>query len=126
MIHARLTALVEQVVKDQHVLARLGRAVSATELRYHQRGRSWQFAQIYCSGDDPGQIGRNSIVVPPRPHRASGTNQTPPLKGFGEPCAEEPHARFDGRRLETEPYGVTSPAPTPASFRASDLISRKT
>jgi hypothetical protein len=26
----------------------------------------------------------------------------PAVKGVGEPCAGEPHARFDGRELETE------------------------
>ncbi len=26
----------------------------------------------------------------------------PPVKNVGEPCAGEPHARFDGRELETE------------------------
>ena len=35
------------------------------------------------------------------------------MKGVGEPCAGEPHARFDGRGLETERYGVTAPAPDP-------------
>jgi len=27
----------------------------------------------------------------------------PPVKNVGKPCAGEPHARFDGRELETEP-----------------------
>jgi hypothetical protein len=26
----------------------------------------------------------------------------PPVKNVGKPCAGEPHARFDGRELETE------------------------
>ena len=26
----------------------------------------------------------------------------PPVKNVGKPCAGEPHARFDGRGLETE------------------------
>jgi hypothetical protein len=29
----------------------------------------------------------------------------PAVKDVGEPCAGEPHARFDGRALETERYG---------------------
>ena len=37
------------------------------------------------------------------------------MKGVGEPCAGEPHARFDGRGLETERYGVTAPAPDPTN-----------
>jgi hypothetical protein len=28
----------------------------------------------------------------------------PPVKNVGKPCAGEPHARFDGRRLETKRY----------------------
>jgi hypothetical protein len=38
------------------------------------------------------------------------------VKGVGEPCAGEPHARFDGRGLETERYGVTAPAPDPTNL----------
>ena len=38
------------------------------------------------------------------------------MKGVGEPCAGEPHARFDGRGLETERYGVTAPAPDPTNL----------
>jgi hypothetical protein len=29
----------------------------------------------------------------------------PPVKNVGKPCAGEPHARFDGRELETERTG---------------------
>ena len=39
------------------------------------------------------------------------------MKGVGEPCAGEPHARFDGRGLETERYGVTAPAPDPTNLQ---------
>ena len=35
------------------------------------------------------------------------------MKDVGEPCAGEPHARFDGRGLETERDRVTAPAPDP-------------
>src|SRR5665648_814236 len=37
----------------------------------------------------------------------AGSGRTPPVKGVGEPCAGEPHARFDGRGLETERTSVT-------------------
>jgi hypothetical protein len=40
------------------------------------------------------------------------------VKGVGEPCAGEPHARFDGRGLETERYSVTAPAPDPTNLPA--------
>ena len=33
----------------------------------------------------------------------AGTGRTPAVKNVGEPCAGEPHARFDGEGLETEP-----------------------
>jgi hypothetical protein len=58
----------------------------------------------------------SGIVAAPRPNRAwraSGSGRTPPVKGVGEPCAGEPHARFDGRGLETERISVTAPAPDP-------------
>ena len=35
------------------------------------------------------------------------------MKGVGEPCAGEPHARFDGRGLEPERDSVTAPVPDP-------------
>jgi len=38
------------------------------------------------------------------------------VKGVGEPCAGEPHARFDGRGLETERAGVTAPVPDPTNL----------
>ena len=38
------------------------------------------------------------------------------MKGDGEPCAGEPHARFDGRGLETERISVTAPAPDPTNL----------
>ena len=40
------------------------------------------------------------------------------VKNVGEPCAGEPHARFDGRELETECISVTAPAPDPTILRA--------
>ncbi len=39
--------------------------------------------------------------------------RTPPVKGVGEPCAGEPHARFDGGELEKECcYGSRSRRPS--------------
>ncbi len=40
------------------------------------------------------------------------------MKGVGEPCAGQPHARFDGRGLETERTSVTAPAPDPTNLQA--------
>ena len=37
-----------------------------------------------------------------------------PVKNVGKPCAGEPHARFDGRGLETGPQPAeTAPVPDP-------------
>jgi hypothetical protein len=71
----------------------------------------------------------------------------PPVKNVGKPCAGEPHARFDGRGLETEaipamveakaargetPAGAlrptaeplaTAPAPDPPRLRSLMLAS---
>jgi hypothetical protein len=44
------------------------------------------------------------------------------VKGVGEPCAGEPHARFDGRGLETERYGVTAPAPDPTILSGDTAV----
>jgi hypothetical protein len=41
------------------------------------------------------------------------------VKGVGEPCAGEPHARFDGRGLETERDSVTAPVPDPTNLPRS-------
>ncbi len=38
----------------------------------------------------------------PGPTGPGGSSRTPRVKNVGEPCAGEPHARFDGRELETE------------------------
>jgi RNA-directed DNA polymerase len=68
----------------------------------HQRGRAWGFNQLYRSPNDLGLISLNGIVVAPGPTRPGGSSRTPPVKNVGEPCAGEPHARIDGRELETE------------------------
>jgi hypothetical protein len=44
------------------------------------------------------------------------------VKGVGEPCAGEPHARFDGRGLETERTSVTAPAPDPTILTALGIV----
>src|SRR5215471_782625 len=41
----------------------------------------------------------------------------PPVKNVGKPCAGEPHARFDGRGLETAPLPAeTAPIPDPPMY----------
>jgi hypothetical protein len=50
----------------------------------------------------------------------------PAVNDVGEPCAGEPHARFDGRGLETRrKYYVGAPAPDPTRGREIDgLLTR--
>src|SRR3954447_10672090 len=38
----------------------------------------------------------------PGPACPGGISRIPPVNGVGKPCAGEPHARIDGRELETE------------------------
>jgi hypothetical protein len=40
--------------------------------------------------------------LPPDPSGTGGKGRMPAVNDVGEPCAGEPHARFDGRGLETE------------------------
>ncbi len=43
----------------------------------------------------------------------------PAVKDVGEPCAGEPHARFDGGWEETRPVGLTQPH-SPGASRLPD------
>ena len=49
----------------------------------------------------------------------------PAVNDVGEPCAGEPHARFEGRGLETEPLAMVTakgqPTGKPAATRPQDL-----
>ena len=55
----------------------------------------------------------------------------PAVNDVGEPCAGEPHARFDGRGLETEARdltmvaGVAQPTGKPAEQRPQALPQEK-
>jgi hypothetical protein len=41
----------------------------------------------------------------------AGSGRTPPVKDIGEPCAGEPHARFDGRGWKRSSRYHASPSP---------------
>jgi hypothetical protein len=43
--------------------------------------------------------------MPPGPSGPGGERRMLTVNDLGEPCAGEPHARFDGRGLETEHPG---------------------
>src|SRR4051812_22717756 len=81
-----------------------------------------QAATILELGDAPGAaVTRSPGPGQPRWSRhpaqtlpgLAGTGRTPPVKDVGKPCAGEPHARFDGRGLETDRTYGTAPAPDP-------------
>ena len=54
----------------------------------------------------------------PGPSGPGGGDRMPAVNGVGEPCAGEPHARFDGRELETEQIGHGHGEERPAGNRA--------
>ena len=80
-----------------------------------RRAWGWGIKQVLLSPDHLGLIILDGTVIPPRPFRPwRGTGRTPTVKNVGKPCAGEPHARFDGRGLETEPRPAeTAPVPDP-------------
>ena len=81
----------------------------------HKRSRAWGWRLVaYQAPDRLGLISLTGTVAAPRPIWDGGPGRTPPVKDVGEPCAGKPHARFDGRRLETEPT-VTAPAAYPTA-----------
>jgi hypothetical protein len=45
----------------------------------------------------------------------------PAVNDVGEPCAGEPHARFDGRALETEQPGEASAVPRPVCWTSHPM-----
>jgi hypothetical protein len=45
----------------------------------------------------------------------------PPVNGVGEPCAGEPHARYDGRGLETGRHVLPHRA-SPRPYNADDRV----
>ena len=46
----------------------------------------------------------------------------PAVKNVGEPCAGEPHARIDGRELETSSTTGYAPVPDPTGDLRLDLV----
>jgi RNA-directed DNA polymerase len=64
-------------------------------------------------GPDPPRWSRRSAQTLPG---LAGKGRTPTVKNVGKPGAGEPHARFDGRGLETDRIYGTAPAPDPPRF----------
>ena len=123
-MRARLAAPVEEVVQDINTFLRgwagyfrYGNSAHTFDKirsyalmrvalfmgKRHQRGRAWGFARRLpiTQPARPDLPQRNRRRPQAQPGLA-GSGRTPPVKDVGEPCAGEPHARFDGRELETE------------------------
>jgi len=72
----------------------------------HRRSRGFGRSVVYFrSPNYLGLLSLDGLVAAPRPFRAWRVNRMPAVNDVGEPCAGEPHARFDGRELETERLG---------------------
>jgi hypothetical protein len=68
-----------------------------------RRAWRWGLKQLLLSPNRMGLISLDGTVVAPRPFPGlARQGRTPPVKSVGKPCAGEPHARFDGRGLETD------------------------
>src|SRR4051812_1009979 len=83
----------------------------------HRRSRSFgTYVIAFASPNYLGLVDLLGIVAAPDPSGTGGQpgqRRMPTVNDVGEPCAGEPHARFDGRRLETERASVTAPAADP-------------
>ena len=70
-----------------------------------------------CLGQSPDHLGLINLMGSsshPGPIGPGGRLcRTPAVNGVGEPCAETPHARFDGRALETGSARWPSAGPGP-------------
>ena len=78
---------------DHHAVDRIARFVA----KRHKRGwgYGWKVV-VYQSPNRLGLISLNGTIVAPRPTgRGVRDAECPPVKNVGEPCAGEPHARFD-------------------------------
>src|SRR5205809_6696532 len=129
------------------VPARLGRVFPIRELRPHircdqpvrpgtagrVRGQAPQTQPPlgHAAGDlrVTGQLRADHLVRnrhrPQALPALAGTGRTPTVKNVGEPCAGEPHARFDGEGLETEPRPPRQSLTLPRINRARGGCLRK-
>ena len=82
-----------------HVWTRVALAIA----RRHKRSRGYGWSVLaYQSPNHLGLISLSGTVVAPRPFKDWRVNRMPAVNDVGKPCAGEPHARIDGRGLETE------------------------
>ena len=83
-----------------YALWRLGLWLSKRGNRRHGWRRGVTQVLLSPGSPGPGQPPSNRHPAPALPGLAR-EGRTPPVKNVGKPCAGEPHARFDGRGLET-------------------------
>lgn len=79
-----------------------------------RRAWGWGIKQVLLSPSHLGLISLDGTVIPPRPFRDWRGNRTPTVKNVGKPCAGKPHARFDGRGLETDRTMRNRASPRPS------------
>ena len=83
--------------------ARFGKIRSYARMRLalflakrNRRSREFGWSVVaFQSPDQLGLVTLSGIVVDPRPFRDWREGRMPAVNGVGEPCAGEPHARFD-------------------------------
>jgi len=83
-----------------HVWTRMALVIA----RRHKRSRRYGWSVLaYQSPDHLGLISLSGTVIAPRPFKDwREKSRMPAVNDVGKPCAGEPHARIDGRGLETE------------------------
>ena len=74
--------------------ARMRLALFLSKRNRRSRAFGWSVV-AFQSPDQLGLITLSGIVVAPRPFRDWRASRMPAVNGVGEPCAGEPHARFD-------------------------------
>jgi hypothetical protein len=80
-----------------------------------RRAWGWGMTQVLLSPQRLGLVRWSCHPAQTLPGLA-GQGRTPTVKNLGKPCAGEPHARFDGRGLETDHDQWHRASPRPSHF----------
>jgi RNA-directed DNA polymerase len=121
--HSRLRVPIEEIVGDMNRFLRgwtayfrygnsthrFEKMTSYARLRLtivvakrHQRRRGWGRSVVFFqSPNQLGLVGLTGLLPHPDPSGTGGKDRMPAVNDVGKPCAGEPHARIDGRELET-------------------------
>ena len=93
----------------------------------HRRSRAFGLVVLIHGREPPGLVDLTESLPPPDPSGTGGKGRMPAVNDVGEPCAGEPHARFDGRETGngamnlTMVTGVAQPTGKPAEQRPQAL-----